>query len=319
MRAGTVLRFIGARVGLRPCPLHLDFEVTHLCNLSCRYCDRHTRRPAELTHEEALAALKGFVRLGLADISLDGGDPFTRPRIDDLIAWLADQGVTVKINTNGILVPRHRNALRRVAKLSISLDGPREIHDGMRGEGAFDHTLRAIRVAQEVGVTVSLTCTVARHNAAALEQVLDLADEIECAIVFQPARHSLVRAGDGTLAPFQLEPTAARAAFAWLEAAKRRGRRVANRWASLRHLRTFPEDTELPCAGGWIGAAMDPRGRLYPCGVLPRDVPAPSVPEIGAAAAFRRLRRVGCAQCWCARIVEGNYAWGARVGRMLPA
>ena len=37
-----------------------------------------------------------------------------------------------------------------------------------------------------------------------------------------------------------------------------------------------------------------------------------------ASAAFANLSRTGCGQRWCARLVEGNDAWGMRVDRMLP-
>jgi len=32
----------------------------------------------------------------------------------------------------------------------------------------------------------------------------------------------------------------------------------------------------------------------------------------------QNLSRKGCRQCWCARLVEGNFAWGMRLDRMLP-
>jgi glycosyltransferase involved in cell wall biosynthesis len=40
--------------------------------------------------------------------------------------------------------------------------------------------------------------------------------------------------------------------------------------------------------------------------------------RLGAEEAFRRLQRVGCAQCWCARVVEENYAWGGQLQKSLP-
>ncbi|MDZ4064629.1 MAG: hypothetical protein U1E22_08200, partial [Coriobacteriia bacterium] len=44
-----------------------------------------------------------------------------------------------------------------------------------------------------------------------------------------------------------------------------------------------------------------------------------SVLVAGVRAAFERLPAVSCAQCWCARVVEENHAWGGRFDRFLPA
>ena len=55
----TVSAAAKAKILKRPTPLQIVFEVTHLCNLSCEYCDRHTQLPNELTLEEIfVAALK---------------------------------------------------------------------------------------------------------------------------------------------------------------------------------------------------------------------------------------------------------------------
>ena len=43
-----------------------------------------------------------------------------------------------------------------------------------------------------------------------------------------------------------------------------------------------------------------------------------SVVKPGVERAFANLSRTGCSQCWCARLVEGNYVWGMRWHRMPP-
>ncbi|HEY3353818.1 MAG TPA: radical SAM protein [Polyangia bacterium] len=319
MLVSLIAHALAIRAGGRARPVHVNFEVTHRCNLACVYCDRHTPAGGEVTHQQAVALLAELADLGMTSVSLDGGEPLARPRIDEVVAWLVDRAIVVDMNSNGLLVPRHRATIRRLSHLTISMDGPAEVHDAARGAGAFDRAVRGLRTAQDLGVAVGLTCTVARHNAAVIDRVLDVAVALGCQVVFQPARSSLILgAAGGDARPFQLGPAEARAAFAGLEAAKAAGLPVGNRWSSLRHFRTFPDDTPLPCAAGWVNATLDPRGRLFPCGLVSRSGPAPSALHGGAAAAFRRLARTGCAQCWCARVVEGNYAWGARVDRMIP-
>lgn len=304
--------------GGRPRPLHVNYELTHQCNLDCVYCDRHSPRPDELTFPQVQAALEGLLAAGMSTISIDGGEPLTHPRVDVIVAWLADRGVTVRMNTNGILVPRKRETVRRLSKVKISLDGPREVHDALRGAGAYNRAVRGVTVARELGVRVELTCTVACHNEQYLESLLDLAGVLGAVVVFQPARNSLFVGEERDGSSFTLPPDRLRAAFARLEDLKRAGRPVGNRWASLRHFRHAPDDTDIPCTAGLVEVTMDPAGNLYHCGQVRRGSSPGNVVRLGVAEAFERMPRFACRQCWCARQVEGNYLWGGRLDAFLP-
>jgi MoaA/NifB/PqqE/SkfB family radical SAM enzyme len=318
MRLATVMRCAATRAGGRPRPLHLNFELTHQCNLACVYCDRHTPGPSEMGLAHVLQALEELRRGGMASVLLDGGEPLTHPHVSSIVAWLVERRITVRMNTNGILVPRKRHVVRRLAKVKISLDGPREVHDSFRGDGSFARAVRGAAVARELGVEVEFTCTVARHNEAHLETLLDVAQILDAGVVFQPARPSLFLGSGRDGSSFTLEPAKLRAVFARIEELKHEGRPVHNMWSSLRHFRTAPDDTDIPCAAGWIDATLDPAGNLYHCGQLARHATTNNVVTVDALTAFERLPRFGCRQCWCARQVEENYAWGGRLDMLLP-
>jgi MoaA/NifB/PqqE/SkfB family radical SAM enzyme len=312
-----VLRGAIARTGVRPFPLSLTYEVTWLCNLSCGYCDRHTPMRHELTQEEIFRALDEFHRLGMLHTHLDGGDPLTHRHIDEIVDWLTQRGVTVSLNSNGILVPKKLHTIRKLSVLKISLDGPPDSHDAMRGTGSFEKALAGATAARDAGVKVEFTCTVGQHNAHTIEPLIDIVSALSIPVVFQPALNSLFLDTDRDGSSWQLDVQSIRAAFARIERIKRRSNVVGNGWSSLRHFRRFPEDTRPPCAAGWVQATMDPEGVLFSCPQLNRSDRSNSVTRLGAATAFANLSRMGCGQCWCARLVEGNYAWGMRVDRML--
>jgi MoaA/NifB/PqqE/SkfB family radical SAM enzyme len=198
------------------------------------------------------------------------------------------------------------------------LDGPPRSHDAMRGERAHERAIAGALAAREAGVEVELTCVVGRHNAKHIDELLDFVESLGLRVVFQPARNSLFLETERDGSEFQLEGEALRAAFRRIEARKRRGSGVANRWSSLRHFRNFPNDVKLPCAAGWINVTLDPEGSLYHCGQFSRSVRSYNVVREGVAAAFERLNRAACKQCWCARVVEENYAWGGRFDTFLP-
>jgi MoaA/NifB/PqqE/SkfB family radical SAM enzyme len=305
-----------AWLGLRPTPLCVTYEITYRCNQTCRYCDRHVALPNELATGEIFSVLEQFYNLGMRRISLDGGEPLLHGDISAVVDWLDDKGVVTVMNTNGLLVPKRSDTVRRLAKVKISLDGPEANHDAMRGQGSFQRTVAGIVAAKELGVEVELTCVVGKHNTDCVDELVDIAAGLGCVILFQPALNSLFLEVDRDGADWMADVGAVRRAFAAVERLKRRGRPVGNGWASLRHFRHYPEDKELPCAAGWVTATLDPEGALYACDQLNRDDRSNNVLERGVRQAFLALERRGCSQCWCARIVEGNYAWGCRVDYM---
>jgi MoaA/NifB/PqqE/SkfB family radical SAM enzyme len=274
--------------------------------------------PHEMTRDEMFKALGEFHDLGMRQTNLDGGDPLMHRHIDEIVDWLTQRGVTVSMHTNGTLVPRKIDTVQKLARVKISLDGPREHHDAMRGAGSFEKAITGAKAAQDAGVPVEFTCTVGRHNADAIDSLIEMAADLQIPVVFQPALNSLFLDTERDGSPWQLDAQSIRAAFARIEQIKRRSTAVGNAWSSLRHFRRFPEDTTPPCAAGWVMAAMDPEGVLFSCGQLNRRNRSNSVVRLGAATAFANLSRKGCSQCWCARLVEGNYAWGMRIDRMLP-
>ena len=318
MGIATLARGTLSRLGVRPAPLSVGFEITHHCNLDCDYCDRHAPAPAEMTRDQILTALGGLADLGMRHVSLDGGEPLAHKHVDEVAAFLAQRRVRIYMNTNGILVPRKLAVVRLMSKVKISLDGPPEVHDAMRGAGSWQKAVNGAVVVRHSGVPLELTCVVARHNVDALDELVALADKHDFRVVFQPARPSLVAdAHDGPA--FQADAARVRAAFARLEQQKFDGSgAVANSWASLRHFRNFPKETPVPCAAGWINATLDPEGNLFACGQTPRRDRSHNVVAVGARAAFEKLARAGCGQCWCARVVEENIAWGGRFHHMLP-
>jgi pyrroloquinoline quinone biosynthesis protein E len=268
--------------------------------------------------EQILSALDGLARLGMTEISLDGGEALAHRDIEAVSAWLADNGIVTRLNSNGILIPRRLNVVRRCSKVKISLDGPESIHDAARGSGAYRRAIAGALTARESGVPVEFTCVLGRHNAHAVDALMDVANQLDLGVVFQPARDSLFLDGATEASKYRLTKLELRRALLLVENHKRMGSKVLNRWSSLRHFRSFPGEKALPCAAGHINVTLDPEGTLYHCGQVNRSDKSCSVVSLGAEAAFAKLTRGGCSQCWCARVVEENYAWGGRFDMFLP-
>ena len=133
MDPSTIAKGTMAWLGLRAFPISLAYELSWLCNLECAYCDHHTAMANEMTREQIFAALGEFVELGTRSVSLDGGEPLAHPNVAEIVQFLVDRDIEVSMHGNVILVPRKIETIRKLKKLKISLDGPRESHDAMRG------------------------------------------------------------------------------------------------------------------------------------------------------------------------------------------
>ncbi|MFA4995601.1 MAG: radical SAM protein [Patescibacteria group bacterium] len=166
----------------------LVIATTQKCNMECEMCYAHARKP--LPNEMATGEIKTIIdqlsempwQNGISRVALTGGELFTRPDAIDLIGYVHEHGFFAQVNTNATLLDDSQ--IKRLAefprlKMSISLDGCRpETHDFIRGAGAFDTTVRNIRLLCENGVSVAINMFVHRDNIGEIKETLLLADSL---------------------------------------------------------------------------------------------------------------------------------------------
>jgi radical SAM protein with 4Fe4S-binding SPASM domain len=167
-------------------PRLIFWEVTKGCNLRCIHCRATATElssPDDLPTTKALNLIKQVSQSFLPILVLSGGEPLFRHDIFDLASYATSLGIRVALATNGTLVTKQvarqivDSGVRRV---SISLDGSdASTHDAFRGiSGAFDAALRGFRNLRELGMSLQINMTIARHNAHQLPAVLGLAKEM---------------------------------------------------------------------------------------------------------------------------------------------
>lgn len=161
-QAYMLLPYYCARGGSALPAWHFYLEVTRRCNLRCVMCQyiewlRETppsqQKEGELTTEEWLDVIRQVPRFGL--ITFTGGEPFVRPDFLDLLGF-ASARCRTHVITNATMVTEERArrlmdfAAKRMGGVGfnvagVSLEGPQEIHDAIRGEGAFEKSIGAIK------------------------------------------------------------------------------------------------------------------------------------------------------------------------------
>jgi len=126
------------------------FNLTYRCNLRCKMCllwgDSGVYRNSGaslLKQELSLDELKLVIDDVLAyrpDITLSGGEPLLHGSCLDLVRYCSEKGLRTHLITNGILVTNFAEEIvdSHLHNLNISLDGPPEINDEIRGiKGGF--------------------------------------------------------------------------------------------------------------------------------------------------------------------------------------
>lgn len=240
------------------------FELTHACCCDCRHCLLVREPSDELTLEEVTGLLDQFAREGVFNLGFTGGEPFLRPDLPEILAAARRHRFFVSVLTTGMLIGEPEVAMLEtngVHSLEISLLGAEPAtHDGlMRRPGALARTLRAVEMLHETGMNICLKATVMRPNHRELPAMAALADRLGVQFSATVAVSPRV---DGDRSPQDLALTAAE--VAGLDPALIGGGPIPDE--------DFSGGAVLACHAGRIVAGVSPRGEIYPCILMRRQV-----------------------------------------------
>jgi MoaA/NifB/PqqE/SkfB family radical SAM enzyme len=177
-------------------PMGAVYEATMRCNLHCEFCyvGDLLNIEGEWRQELSLDALRqAFPERSEFQVSLTGGEIFMRKDIMSVLDLFKEKGYACGyLTTNGTIITDERaEALADLAAtgflkhISVSIDGPGEIHDIARGlTGTFERTCEGLRRLQAAArrkhapLRVSINTTVAHESLEALDQMVDVAEEL---------------------------------------------------------------------------------------------------------------------------------------------
>ena len=160
------------------------WEITLACCFSCKYCGSRAgkARNNELTTDECLRVADELADLGCRRVSMIGGEVFMRRDWKEIVRRLSDSGIAVNIITNGFLFgDRILGELKTlgIESVSVSLDGPQDIHDKFRQPGSFERALNAVSALSGAGIPTSIITTLHSENAGRLEELLDIVKQYD--------------------------------------------------------------------------------------------------------------------------------------------
>ena len=179
---------------LSPLPSNVSIIPTLRCNLSCKMCAQSVVRKdesgrswwydpgLELSVEKWVSFLDQ-ISASRPPLYMTGGEPLLYPHFRDLMREIKKRGLYVQLATNGTLLSREADFLVQegVEGVTVSIDGPPEVHDRIRGiKGTFNRAAEGVsalvaarRRHKSPGPTLSFICTISKTNYEYLEETLE--------------------------------------------------------------------------------------------------------------------------------------------------
>ncbi|HSL95832.1 MAG TPA: DUF2064 domain-containing protein [Thermoleophilia bacterium] len=253
-------------------------HVTHRCDHACLHCYNRDRpaAPGELTTARWKDAIDQCAALGASGFVFLGGDPLLRPDLIELIAHVTGaHGAGARFFFNSFVSRDTAEALAAAGhgrlRPLVSIDGPREVNDALRGEGNHAEVFASVANLQAAGLDPVANTVLVEPALAGLPQ---LARELRQAgvgrlhLIF-PHQHGGLP-GDGGTGGGSLvaDGAALLAALEELVVVADEIGLVIDNLPSWRRRVGARNDF---CASGCRDLAVDPYGRVYACAITVGD------------------------------------------------
>jgi MoaA/NifB/PqqE/SkfB family radical SAM enzyme/SAM-dependent methyltransferase len=250
----------------------LWFHITNRCNQHCSHCLFECSVPGdELLSKDRIFDLANQAHhLGCRFFAITGGEPLVHPDFVEIVdRLLAEADHHVAVLTNGMLIGSIIEAVDRWPRdrfhLQISLDGGRDMHDRVRGQGAFDRLMENFLLLKSQGVSFGVSMCVETDNMDELPQVVEIAAQagagnVHCLWFFAGSLGNVFELAD----PQDL--------FDRLVPAYRRARELG---ITIDNVEQIHRQVFGPCGmicdgtnSGWQALTVGPDGELYPSPAL---------------------------------------------------
>jgi MoaA/NifB/PqqE/SkfB family radical SAM enzyme len=286
----------------------------------CKYCyadipgrlrDK-SRKIKEWSTKEVFRIIDEFYAIGTRYLNIQGGEPLLRDDLEDIIDYANKKGMLTDIFTNGLLMHKKINALKKLSRITISLEGDEETHNKDRGAGTYKKIAENINLLGEHNLKFTINYTVTQNNANinSLRHVLELAKKYSSLVGVGEAIIKL----DPNLTDRLVTKEQLREFWKGVRQLKLQGYPVQK---SLKSIDFCIESLDFvsgetaykigdpvpykkkifPCAMGRYCAYLDADGMLYPCANLFNKL-GKSIFEVGAKEAWRYINKeVPCFIC----------------------
>ena len=180
-------RFLESKSRRLHIPVHGIFELTPLCNFSCKMCyvhldERQFSGKKLLSIDQWKQLADAAHNAGMRMLALTGGECLTYPEFDELYTYLISSGIKVYVMTNGYYLDERRIALFRDFRpelIQVSIYGSSEdAYEKVTGVRAFTRVYENVLKVRDAGLRVSLAITPSIYMKDDVEALIHLAEDI---------------------------------------------------------------------------------------------------------------------------------------------
>jgi radical SAM protein with 4Fe4S-binding SPASM domain len=179
-------------------PLAYNLKITNACNLRCKMCAQWGERGYNFTRPSS--EIKQIVPLETYKKMIDdikhlkpavyiwGGETFLYPPLMDLMKYIKKNKLVLELVTNGVRLEENAESIvdMGLEGLMVSVDGPRDVHDEVRGvKGTFDKLMAGLERVKEFKKkknsrypNIVFFSTICKENAAYFDKITDVGEEM---------------------------------------------------------------------------------------------------------------------------------------------
>lgn len=140
-------------------PLKVQWKITNQCNIRCKHCYEGEKCVNQLSEEQISIIFEKLLDSHIQQLTITGGEALLVKNLSSHVRKCLEKNIKVNIFTNGILLDKFVDELgeitnRKLLTFEISVDGSRNEHNYIRGNGNFEKTISNIRYAVKKGYKI---------------------------------------------------------------------------------------------------------------------------------------------------------------------
>lgn len=266
-------------------PIYVQYAVTKNCNLKCGMCgsslSRQQEKELSLPEISKIAGVLEKLKIGI--ILLSGGEPFIRNDLAEIIRIFSQKGLTVRLQTNGILADEKKiraayQAGMKEVTLSLNSLEP-EKDDTITGQNNSWHRIieaiaRFSQILPSKNNILGINTVVCRNNLKEIPQIIKFVTKIGFFSSLIPVHLAALEEESFIIRKYAPEFKFEKDNFGHIDRIykeliemKKRGYNIYNSYAFLHNSPSFlkGQRPRWHCDSPYLYFAISPSGNFLPC------------------------------------------------------
>lgn len=164
----------------------VDFYINYVCGIRCTHCfiGENLNSNVEMPLEQIKIIVSDLKHRDVKCITLLGGEPSLHKNINDVISFIINKGMGVRVVSNGQkpfqkLIKSLNEDEKTKLKVCFSIDGSNaEINNSIRGKKVFENLLNSIQLVKNNNIQYSGITSISKDNFSDVENIINTSYEL---------------------------------------------------------------------------------------------------------------------------------------------